>query len=88
LAGVLWAYRNIPLNPQNKRSVPGYDWHLPTEIAFLPPEPMEYTEISDHQEKLILSLSSGRELAASNIRNAISVSMTSMLQFLSIKWEI
>jgi len=57
-----------PMN-QQERSLPSC--HLSTTVislAFLPPESLEYTDISDYQEKLILIFSSARELAASNIK--------------------
>ena len=73
LAGMLWAYRNTP--HESTRVKPsflllGYDCRFPTEAVLLPPEPMEYTDISDYQEELVLSLSSARELAALNIKAA------------------
>ena len=73
LAGVLWAYRNTPHELTRKKPpflLFGYDCRFPTEAALLPPEPMEYTDISDYQEELVLSLSSARELAALNIKAA------------------
>jgi len=73
LSGVLWAYRNTP--HESTREKPsfllfGYDCRSPTEAAYLPTESIEYTDISDYQEELVLSLSSARELAASNIKAA------------------
>jgi len=75
LAGVLWAYRNTPHESMKEKPLFllfGYDCRFPTEAALLPPEPIEYTDISDYQEELVLSLLSARELAASNIKTAQS----------------
>ena len=47
----------------------GLDLPSPTEAALLPVEPPEPSDVGDYQEELILSLSSERELAATNIHN-------------------
>ena len=46
----------------------GLDLRSPTEAALLPDSTLEPSDVSDYQEELILSLSSARELAATNIR--------------------
>ena len=48
----------------------GMDCRVPTEAALLPPEPLTMTDVGDYREQLILSLSSARELAATNIQAA------------------
>ena len=48
----------------------GADCRFPTEAAFLPIEPIEYTDVEDYKEEVTLSLSSARELVANNIRTA------------------
>ena len=70
---VLWAYRNTPHESTKEKPsflLFGYDCRFPTEAALLPPEPIGYTYISGYQEELVLSLSSAREFAASNIKTA------------------
>ena len=46
----------------------GLDLQSPTEAALLPADPLKPTDVRDYREKLILSLSSARELAETNIR--------------------
>ena len=73
LAGVLWAYRNTPLEAtQEKPSflLFGIDCKSPTEAALLSPELLEPVDVSDYREELVLSLSSARTLAASSIKEA------------------
>ena len=73
LSGVLWAYRNTPHEATKEKPsylLFGTDCRFPTEPAFLPIEPIEYTDVEEYKEEVTLSLSSARELAASNIRTA------------------
>ena len=46
------------------------DCRFPTEAAFLPIEPAEHVDSLAYREEVALSLSSARELAASNIKLA------------------
>ena len=71
LPGVLWAYRNTPHESTHEKPsflLFGMDLRSPTEAALLPAESIEPADLSDYREQLIVSLSSARELAASNIR--------------------
>ena len=73
LPGVLWAYRNTPHESSKEKPsflLFGIDLQSPTEVALLPPEPVELTEVTDYHEELVLSLSSARELAAKSIKTA------------------
>ena len=72
LPGVLWAYRNSPHETTKEKPsflMFGLDLRSPTEAALLPVEPPEPSDVGDYREELVLSLSSARELAATNIRN-------------------
>ena len=72
LPGVLWAYRNSPHETTKEKPsflMFGLDLRSPTEAALLPIEPPEPSDVGDYREELILSLSSARELAATNIHN-------------------
>ena len=73
LSGVLWAYRNTPHEATKEKPsylLFGMDCRSPTEAALLPTEPIEYTDVEEYREEVTLSLSSTRELAASNIKTA------------------
>ena len=73
LSGVLWAYRNTPHEATKEKPsylLFGMDCRSPTEAALLPTEPIEYTDVEEYREEITLSLSSARELAASNIKTA------------------
>jgi len=73
LPGVLWAYRNMPHESTKEKPsflLFGMDCRAPTEAALLPPEPLAMTDVGDYREQLILSLSSARELAVTNIQAA------------------
>ena len=66
-------YQNIPHEATREKPsfLPfGIDLQSPTEAALLPTSPTEPADLEEYQEELILSLSSARELAASNIRAA------------------
>ena len=72
LPGVLWAYRNMAHKSTKEKPsflLFGLDCKSPTEAALLPAEPLTTTSVSDG-EQLILSLSSVRELALTNIQKA------------------
>ena len=72
LPGVLWAYRNVPHEITIEKLsflMFALDLRSPTEAALLPVDPLEPSNIGDYQEELILSLSSARELATTNIHN-------------------
>ena len=64
LSGVLWAYRNTPHEATKEKPsylLFGTDCRSPTEAAFLPIEPVEYTDIAEYKEEIVLSLSSARD---------------------------
>ena len=72
LPGVLWDYRNTPHESTKEKPsflLFGIDLRFPTEAARLSPEPIEYVDLTDYQEELVLSLSSAREMAAQSIRD-------------------
>ena len=72
LPGVLWAYRNSPHETTKEKPsflMFGFDLQSPAQAALLPVEPPEPSDVGDYREELILSLSSTRELAATNICN-------------------
>ena len=48
----------------------GVDCRTPTEAALLPPQELEATEVSHYREKVVLSLSTARQMAADSIRTA------------------
>ena len=69
----LWAYRNVPHESTGEK--PSFllleiDCRTPTEAALLPSNDLEVTEVSKYREKVILSLSTARRLAAESIRTA------------------
>ena len=71
LPGVLWAYRNAPHETTKEKPsflMFGLDLRSPTEAALLPVDQVEPCDVRDYREELILSLSSARELAETNIR--------------------
>ena len=73
LPGVLWAYRNTPHEATKEKPsflLFGVDCRSPTEAALLPSGTVDPTDVDDYREELILSLSSARELAVTNIRAA------------------
>ena len=64
---MLCTYKNTPHESTKEKPLFllfRYNCCFPTKAALLPPEPIEYTDISGYQEKLVLSLSSARELAS------------------------
>ena len=73
IAGALWAYRNVPHDATGEKPsflLLGVDCRTPTEAALLPPHDLEAADISDYREKVVLSLSSARQMAADSIRTA------------------
>ena len=75
LPGLLWAYRNTPHESTGEKPsflLFGVDCRTPTESALLSPNSLNPTEVSDYREELMLSLSSARTLAASQIQKAQS----------------
>ena len=46
----------------------GVDLHSPTEAAIIPAETVHECDVTDYKQELILSLSSARELAVTNIK--------------------
>lgn len=71
--GVLWAYRNTPHEvTKEKPSVLLFrmDLRSPTEAALLPADPLCLRDVTGYCEELILSMSSARELAATNVQAA------------------
>ena len=70
LPGVLWAYRNAPYETTKEKPsflMFGLDLRSPTEAALLPADPLKPSDVMDYREELILSLSSARELAETNV---------------------
>lgn len=70
LPGMIWAYRNTPHEEKPSFLLFGLDLRSPTEAAVLPVDPVGPTDVTDYREELIVSLSSAREIAATNIRAA------------------
>ena len=73
LPGVLWAYRNTPHESTGEKPsflLFGFVCRTPTEAAFLPITPLQQSEVEDYREKVILMLSSARELAMKNNQKA------------------
>ena len=74
LAALLWAYRNTPHDSTSEKPsflLFGWDCRSPTEAAPLPvDESVQYTTVTDYREELVHSLSSARQLALENIREA------------------
>ena len=73
LSGVLWAYKNTPhASTREKPSflLFGIDCRSPTEAAYMPTGDLWPAQVDDYREQLMMTLSSARELAASNIRKA------------------
>ena len=73
IAGALWAYRNVPHGATGEKPsffLFGVDCRTPTEARLLPPHGLEAADISDYREKVVLSLSSARQMAADSIRTA------------------
>lgn len=73
LPGVLWAYRNTPHEATKEKPsflLFGVDTRSPAEAALTPPETLHPTDVEDYREELVLSLSTARELAVSNIQRA------------------
>ena len=69
IAGALWAYRNVPHDATSFLLL-GVDCQTPIEAALLPPHDLQAADISDYREKVVLSLSSARQMAADSIRTA------------------
>ena len=72
LSGVLWAYRNTPHKATKEKPsylLFGMDCRSPTKAPSCR-QPIEYTDVEEYREEVTLSLSSERELAASNIKTA------------------
>jgi len=64
LSSVLWAYRNT--SHESTKEKPSYllfrtDYYSPTEAPFSPWELMEYINVEEYREELVLLLSSTRE---------------------------
>ena len=73
LPGALWAYHNVQHDSTGEKPsflLYSVDCWTPTEAALLPPHALEYTEVSDYWEEVVLSLSSARRLAAEAIQSA------------------
>lgn len=73
LPGVIYAYRNTPHESTGEKPsflLFGTDCRTPLEAAYLPPEPLQGSDVSDYRKELMLSLSRGRELAAESIQQA------------------
>ena len=67
---VLWAYHNTQQHNCRKTLLFGIDLWVPTEAALLPPTSVTPTDVDDYREKLMLSLSSARDVATQSIRKA------------------
>ena len=73
LSGVLWAYRNTPHSSTGEKPsflLFGMDCRSPTEMVYMPTSGVYPTQLDDYREKLMITLSSARELAAGNIQRA------------------
>ena len=73
LSGLLWAYMNTPHESTGEKPsflLFGIDCHSPLESALSSLSLLEPTELSDNREELVLSLSTARKLAASQIWKA------------------
>ena len=73
ISRALWAYRNAPHDSMGEKPsylLMGVDCRTPTEAVLLPQRELEATEVSDYREKVVLSLSTARQLASSSIRTA------------------
>ena len=73
LSGVLFAYRNTPHESTKEKPsflLFGFDCRSPTEAAYLPPDSLQDINITDYRQELMVSLTSARELAIQNIREA------------------
>ena len=71
VAGALLRYRNIPHYETGEKPsflLLGIDCRTPTEAALLPLHDLEAADISDYREKVVLSVSAAREMAADSIR--------------------
>ena len=67
VSGALWAYRNVPHESTGEKPsflLLGIDCRTPTEAALLPSNGLKVTKVSNYREKVILSLSTARRLAA------------------------
>ena len=69
LPGVLWGYWNTPHMSTGEPSF-WMDCRSPTEAAYMPTSDICPTYLDDYREQLIATLSSARELAASNLQRA------------------
>ena len=93
LPGVLWAYRNTPHDSTHEKPSFLLFWmelRSPTEAALLLAESVEPADLSDYREQLMSSLSSARELAASNIQlnGNTNINMTRSLDLYPLNLEI
>lgn len=73
LPRVLWAYHNTPHSSTCEKPsflLYGIDCRSPIEVAYLPTEDVHPTDVEDYREKLMLSLSSACQLAASCIQKS------------------
>ena len=73
LSGILWAYRNTPHEATGEKPsflLFGWDCKSPTEAAFMPPEDVTPTSVTDYREELMLNLSLARKSALENIRRS------------------
>ena len=71
--GVLWAYSNTPHTSTGEKPsflLFGMDCHSPTEAAYMPVCDIYPTQLDNYREKLMVTMSSARELAAGNIQRA------------------
>ena len=67
----IFAYRNTPHEPTGEKPsflLFGIDLKSPTEASLLPPDTLNPTDLASYREKLVVSLSSARELAVASIR--------------------
>ena len=73
LFGVLWAYRNTPHTSTGEKPsflLFGVDLRTPTEAIYMSPSEFHSTSVEDYREQVMLSLTSARQLATSNIQRA------------------
>ena len=73
LSSILWAYRNTPHESTGEKPsflMFGLDLRSPTEAVYLNPSTVKASTVEDYKEKVMLSLSSARDLAVEAIRKS------------------
>ena len=73
LSSILWVYRNTPHESTGEKPsylLFGLDLRSPTEAAYLNPSKVVPSTVEDYKEKVMLSLSSARELAVEALKKS------------------